>query len=321
MSRLVKKLGLIFMAFVLLVSSFSFMNLTTVKAAEAGNTKITIGTIKNTSAVPVVMGKLGHTFTRNNVEVDVKSFDNNTELNEAIAQGTVNVAVTNLVSYASIAKDNSIWKIAGTMPGYYSLVANKKFKSIKSLKGKTIAVDKKDMSKLYLKNLLKKNKVKLSGVKLSQVDSEADRAAAVKDGKADAAVVEETSLSQAKANGAKVLNVQKSKSDNGNIIIMSTKFTSKNASSTNIVISTINEEIKTLNDSDSYMLGNDVFRQWNITSEAAAKLNKQDVSFKKVHRVKKNDFNKAFKYAKSQKLYKGKVNYKKSNLKIKEVKK
>lgn len=312
MSRFVKKIGLIFAAFVLVLSSLSFVRLTTVKAAEAGTAKITIGTIKNASAVPAVMGKLGHEYNDHNIEVDIKSFDTNKELNDAISQGTVNVAITDLVSYASIANKNTSWKVVGTMPGYYGLVANKKYKSIKSLKGKTIAIDKNDSSKMYLKDLLKKNKMKLSSVKLSQVDSENDRVAAIKSGNADAAVAEDAALSQAKADKDKLLNKQSSKKDNGSVIIMDKKFSSKNTSSSKILLKTINSQIKTINSSDSYMLANDSFRQWNVSSEAAAELNKEEVSFPQIHKVKKADFNKAMKYAKSQKLYSGKISYKKS---------
>jgi ABC-type nitrate/sulfonate/bicarbonate transport systems, periplasmic components len=134
----------------------------------------------------------------NNLNVDVKAYDSTKELNSAISDGTVNAAVTDLVNYAAISKQHSNWKIAGTMPGYYGLVANKKYKSVKKLKGKTIAVDKADYSKYYLKNVLKKSKLKLSSVKLKQIDSEKDRVSALKSGDVDAAVLQDPSISEAK---------------------------------------------------------------------------------------------------------------------------
>jgi len=323
MSRSLKKIGLIFATLLLVLGLLPFVGLTTANAAEVGKTgndAVTIGTIKNTAAMPAVMAKTNNSFVKGNVTVDVKSFDSNNELNDAIAQGTVNVAVTNLVSYASLVKKNPKWKIAGTLPGYSALVANKKYKSIKSLKGKTIAIDKKDTSKQYLKGLLKKHGMKLSSVKLSQVDADSTRVDSLKSGKIDAAVLEDPSISNAKANGAKVLNRQGVNKDNGNILIINNDYAKKNASSTQILISVMNDQIKNVNRLGNYTMANDALRAFNASNGAAVYMNKMDIKFKKIHKVKKSCFNKEFKYAKADKLYKGKINYKSHVLKIKGVK-
>lgn len=318
MSRSLKKIGLIFAALLLILGSLPFFNLN-VQAADTASTaanKITIGTVKNTAAMPAVMANASTEFTRNNVTVEVKSFDSNKELNDAIQQGTVNVATTDLVSYASITKKNPTWKIAGTLPGYSALVANKKYKSVKSLKGKTIAVDKKDSSKLYLKNLLKKNGMKLSSVKLKQVDAESTRTDSLKSGKIDAAVLEDPAISNARANGAKVLNHQSYNKNNGDILIVNNDYAKKNASAVKIMISVMNAQIKKINNMGNYMMANDALSAFNTSSEATGYMNKKmDFTFKKIQKVKKADFNKAFKYAKSQKLYKGKISYKNHLLK------
>lgn len=317
-----KRIGLAFMAFLLVLGSLSFVNQTTVKAADttAGNDKITIGTTKNTAGMPPVMAKVSNEFANNNVDVDVQSFNSNNELNEAISNGTVNVAVTNLVSYASIVKKNPKWKIAGTLPGYYGLVSNKKYKSIKSLKGKTIAVDKKDGSKQYLQSLLKKNKMKLSSIKIKQIDSQSDRVDSLKNGKIAAAILEDPAISNAKSYGSKILNRQKQNADNGNILIMNTDFSSKNESSVKILINVLDNQIKKINKVGNYTMANDALREFKTTDKATGYMNNMDFTFKKIHKVKKSDFNKAFKYAKAQKLYKGKINYKVHVLKIETVK-
>lgn len=320
MSRSLKKIGLIFAAFLLVLGSLPFVGLTTANAADIGNDKVTIGTIKNTAAMPAVMAKTNNSFVKGNVNVDVKSFDSNNELNDAIAQGTVNVAVTNLVSYASLVKRNPKWKIAGTLPGYSALVANKKYKSIKSLKGKTIAIDKKDTSKQYLKSILKKHGMKLSSVKISQVDADSTRVDSLKSGSVDAAVLEDPSISNAKANGDKILNRQGVNKDNGNILIINNDYAKKNASSTQILVSVMNDQIKNVNRLGNYTMANDALRAFNASNGAAVYMNKMDLKFKKIHKVKKSCFNKEFKYAKANKLYKGKINYKSHVLKIKNVK-
>ena len=203
MSRNLKKIAITIATVLLIVGSLPFMSLTA-QAATAGNDKITIGTIKNTAAMPAVMAKDATDFSRNNIDADVKSYDSNEELNAAIANGDVNVATTDLVNFASIVKKNSTWKIVGTLPGYYGLVANKKYKKIKNLKGKTIAIDKKSGSKQYLKSILKKNKVKYSSVRVKQIDADSTRVDSLKSGDIDAAVLEDPSISNAKGNGAKV---------------------------------------------------------------------------------------------------------------------
>jgi len=321
MSRNLKKIALVFAAFLLILGSLPFMSLNTAKAEDtAGTDKITIGTIKNTAAMPAVMANADTQFTTSNVTVEVKSFDSNNELNDAVKNGTVNVAVSNLVSYASIIKTNPSWKIAGTLPGYYGLVANKKYKSIKSLKGKTIAVDKKDTSYQYLKTVLKKNKMKLSSIKVKQIDGDNTRVDSLKSGEIDAAVMEDPSLSVAKGNGAKILNRQKVNNDNGNVLIINNDFAKTNRSSVLIIIDVMNHEIKSINKLGNYMMASDALKAFGATGKAAEYMNNMNVKFKKIHKVKKSCYNKEFKYAKKQKLYKGRVNYKDNTLKLNNVK-
>lgn len=321
MSRNLKKIGLIFAAFLLILGSLPFMGLSTAKAAtEYGNDKVTIGTLKNTAGIPASMAKSGSTFANDNVNADVTTFDSNVQLSDAITNGKVNMAVTDLVSYAAIVKNNSKWKIVGTLPGYYGLVANKKYKSIKSLKGKTVAVDKKDSSKQYLQTILKKNHMKLSSVKIKQVDADSTRVDSLKSGDIDAAVLTDPAISNAKGNGDKILNRQKQGADNGNVLIVNTDYSKKNASAMRSIVSAMNEQIKRINKTGNYMMANDVLRNFGLNDKSVTYLNNMDFKFKKMHKVKKSDFKKAFKYAKSQKLYKGKVNYKADTVKIEGVK-
>lgn len=324
MSRKLKKISLIIAAFLLVIGSLPFMGLVNAKAADtAGTEKVVIGTLKNTASIPVLMGDANTEYSNNDASVSVKSYDTTAELNEAIQNGTVNAAVTDLVGYASLVntKANASWKVVGTLPGYRGLVANKKYKSVKSLKGKTIAVDKNNSSEQYLKTVLKKNKMKASAVKIKQVDSEADRVNSLKSGEIDAAVLTDPEISNAKGNGAKVLSKQKTNSTNGDVFIINNKFASKNASTTRILVYVINKEIKLLNKAGGYGMAGNVLQTLNNAGNGTKYLTKVDVDFKTMHKVKKSDFNKAFKYAKSQKLYKGKVNYKKATLKVDGVKK
>lgn len=325
MSRNLKKMGIVLATILLLLGTLPLIGLSNVKAdtnqtGKYGNDKVVIGTLKNTAAMPAVMASTSGDFSKNNVTAEVKTFDSNNELNEAIKNGTVNVAATNLVSYASLVKSNPSWKIAGTLPGYYALVANKKIKSAKSLKGKTVAIDKKDSSKQYIKNLLKKNKMKYSSIKVKQVDADSTRVDSLKSGEVDAAVLEDPAINNAKANGDKIINREKISGDNGNILIVNNDYAKKNAASTQILVSVMNTEIKNINKIDSYVPASSALREFKVTGKAAESITKMDVSFKKIHKVKKSDFNKAFKYAKSQKLYNGKINYKKSVLKVKGIK-
>ncbi len=303
-----------------MLSSFSFVGVKSVQAADTDQVQYTVGTTKNISSAIAAMGKNRNAYTNNNLNADVKAYDSTKELNSAISDGTVNAAVTDLVNYAAISKQHSNWKIAGTMPGYYGLVANKKYKSVKKLKGKTIAVDKADYSKYYLKNVLKKSKLKLSSVKLKQIDSEKDRVSALKSGDVDAAVLQDPSISEAKVNGDKVLKRDKTKTDNGNVLIVNNDYAKKNESNTNILVNVIKQEIKSINKTGGYMTANNSFSDYGVSGKAVQKLNDTSVKFKTVHKVKKSDFNKAFKYAKQQKLYKGKISYKKANMKIRQVK-
>ena len=319
MSLRLKKIGIIIATVLLLLGSLPFMGHT---AKAAGDDKITIGVLKNTASLPALMADANGEFTQHNISVETKTFDSNSQLNDAIKDGTVNVAVTNLVSYASLTskKANANWKVIGTLPGYNGLVANKKYKSVKSLKGKTIAIDKHDSSKEYLLSVLKKNKMKYSSIKIKQVDNQEDRVSGLKDGSIDAAVLEDPLMSSAKANGGKILNRQKMSADNGNVLIINKDFAKKNTSSTQILVDTLNLEIKMLNNSGSYGMAGSALNKMNYDQKCAETLTKLDINFKKIHKVKKSDFNKAFKYAKAHGLYKGKISYKKDNYKVKNIK-
>jgi ABC-type nitrate/sulfonate/bicarbonate transport systems, periplasmic components len=315
-----KKISIFLVACLLVLSSFSFVGIKNVQAADTDQAQYTIGTTKNIPSAVAEMGKDLNSYTNNNLNVDMKAYDSTKELNSAIADGTVNAAVTDLVNYAAISKKHSNWKIAGTMPGYYGLVANKKYKNVKKLKGKTVAVDKTDYSMFYLKKALKKSRLKLSSVKLKQVDSEADRVSALKSGSVDAAVLQDPSMTEAKVNGAKVLSKDKISADNGNVLIVNNDYAKKNISNTNILCNVIKQEVKKINKSNMYIMLNKTFTSYGTSDKAVAKLNNLDVKFKTIHKVKKSDFKKAFKYAKQQKLYNGKINYKKANMKLRQVK-
>ncbi|WP_334332089.1 ABC transporter substrate-binding protein [Companilactobacillus sp. HBUAS59544] len=313
-----KKIGVFLAACLLVFSTFSFVGIKNVSAAD--DVAYTIGTTKDIPSAIASMGKNLNRYTQNNLNADVKAYDSTKDLNSAITDGTVNAAVTDLVNYAALSKKNSSWKIVGTMPGYFGLASNKNIKSVKKLKGKTIAVDKSNMSYYYLKNLLKKKKVKLSKVHIKQVDSQADRVNALKDGSIDAAVLSDPSLTEAKVNGSKILNQQKKGADNGNVLIVNNDYAKKNISNTNILASVINEQIRTINKTNSYMQMNNSFSEYNVSGKAVTKLNSMDVKFKKMHKVKKSNFKKAYKFAKQQKLYKGKINYKKTTIKVRHIK-
>lgn len=315
-----KKISIFLVACLLILGSFSFVGMKNVQAADTDQAQYTIGTTKNISSAIAQTGEDLNLYTNNNLNADVKAYDSTKELNSAIADGTVNAAVTDLVNYAAISKQHSNWKIAGTMPGYYGLVANKKYKSVKKLKGKTIAVDKTDYSMFYLKKALKQNKMKLSSVKVEQIDSEKDRVNALKSGKVAAAVLQDPAINEAKVNGDKVLEKDKVGADNGNVLIVNNDYAKKNSSNTNILCDVMNQEIMKINKSNLYINMNSAFSAYDVSGDAVAKLNNVDVKFKKMHKVKKSDFNKAVKYAKQQKLYKGKISYKKANMKIKQVK-
>jgi NitT/TauT family transport system substrate-binding protein len=61
-------------------------------------------------------------------------------------------------------------------------------------------------------------------------------------------------------------------------------------------------------------------RDFGISDKGAKYITDMNITFKKIHKVKKSNFKKAFKYAKSQKLFKGKISYNKYTLKVKDVK-
>ena len=174
--------------------------------------------------------------------------------------------------------------------------------------------------KQYLKKILKKNKVKYSSVKIKQIDADGARVDSLKSGDIDAAVLEDPSISNAKGNGAKVLNRQKTGKDNGQVLIANKDFTKKNASSTQILVSVLNTEIKNINKVMGYGAAQAALRDFGINDKGAKYITDMEIKFKKVHKVKKSDFKKAFKFAKSQKNFKGKISYNKYTLKVKGVK-
>jgi hypothetical protein len=116
------------------------------------------------------------------------------------------------------------------------------------------------------------------------------------------------------------LKRDKTKTNNGNVLIVDGNYAQKNISNTNILCNVIKQEIGKINKSNMYIMINKSFSSYGVSDKAIIKLNNENVTFKKMHKVKKSDFNKAFKYAKQQKLYKGKISYKKANMKIRQVK-
>lgn len=309
MTRVMKKLGLIFATLLLLVSSLPLFGSQSVQAADEGtqttaaHNTIKIGTTQSISSLPFYVAQEKKYYEAHNVTVELQQFKTTSELNDAIKNGTVNAAVTDLVNFTTIAKNNKNFKVAGTLTGYNGLVANKKIKNIKNLKGKKIAVDKTDGSMYYLKNVLKKNNLKLSDVKIKNIAEQGSRVDNLKSKKVDAAVVSDPALSNAKHNGAKVLKQQKASNKNGDVIVFNTDITSKQVSDTNNVFNAYADAVKDLN-KQGFAPSDMLLVQLGASRQAASKMNSKDVTFKNSKRVNKKDFKKAAKYAKSQKLIK-----------------
>ncbi|APX71916.1 ABC transporter substrate-binding protein [Companilactobacillus allii] len=322
MSRLIKKMSIVLVGLLILLGLSLKSNISNVKATEdnsADNTKLVIGSTKTVSALPLYIAAQYRYFSQNDISVEMKTYDSTKDLNNAIGNGEVNLAVTDLVNYASLLKQQNDWKIGSTMPGYYGLVANKSIHNIKDIKGKKIAVNKNDGSKYYITKLLKKNHIKISKVKFVQIDSEKKRVSQLKSKKIDAAVLSDPSLSNAKTAGNKILNKGKLSNDNGNILIMSNDVSSKNVTDVNNLYHSIFSATKDFN-KNQYPIATNTLIDFGATKKAREYLFGLDVTMKKSHKVKKTDFKKAFSYAKKQKLYNGKINYKKYQLSIKNIK-
>ncbi|AKP67114.1 ABC transporter substrate-binding protein [Companilactobacillus ginsenosidimutans] len=323
MTRVMKKLGLIFAAVLLLVSSLPLLNTQSAKAADSttdasANTTITIGTTQSVASLPLYVAQGSKYFETHNVTVALKQYKTTSALNDAIKAGTVNAAVTDLVNFTTIQKNNKSWKIASAVTGYNGLVANKKFKNIHDLKGKTIAINKKDGTRLYLKNLLKKNHMKLSDVKLKNVADQSTRTKNLKSKKVDAAVVADPFISNAKKSGAKVINKQNASNKNGDIIAVSSDLTTKKVTDVNNLFNGFDDAVKDLNKmgltpSDTLLL------QLGATRKGAVAMNDLDLKFAKAKRVKIADYDKTVNYAKSYKLIKSKQSLSHSQVKIDKV--
>ncbi|MCH4010082.1 ABC transporter substrate-binding protein [Companilactobacillus sp.] len=321
MTRVIKKLGLIFAALLLVVSSLPLLNAQSVKAADStdqSDATIKIGTTQSLASLPFYVAQEKQFYQEHNITVELQQFKSAGALNDAIKAGSVNAAVTDLVNFTTIAKNNKSWKVTGTLTGYNGLVANKKDKNIKSLKGKTIALDKKDGSKLYLKNLLKKNNMKLSDVKIKNIAEQGKRTSSLKSKKVDAAVVADPFISNAKKSGAKVLNKQKASNTNGDVIAINNDYASKHVTDVNNLFNSYQDATKNLNKqgltpSDSLLV------QLGATRNAAADMNSLDITFKKARRVTVANFDKAVNYSKAQKLIKSRQQLSEVQLKVDKV--
>lgn len=320
MRRVMKKLGLIFAALLLIVSSLPLLSMQDVKAADSTDTTIKIGTTQSVASLPFYVAQDKKYFQAHNVTVELQQFKTPAELNDAIKAGTVNGAVTDLVNFTQIAKKNKSWKVAGTLTGYNGLVANKKFKNVKKLKGKKIAVNKQDGSKYYLQQLLKKNNMKLKDVKIKNVEQQSTRVKQLKSKKVDAAVVADPFITNAKKNGAKVINKQKANAKNGDVIAFSSDIYSKRVTDLNNIFNSYDDAAKELT-KNGLTPADLLLLQIGATRKSAAAMNEMEIKFGNSKRVKSSDFDKAAIYAKKQKLIKTRPSLNSVMVKVDKVKK
>lgn len=320
MRRVIKKLGLIFAALLLVVSSLPLLNTQNVKAADSTDNTIKIGTTQSLASLPFYVAQDKKYFQDHNVTVELQQFKTPGELNDAIKAGTVDAAVTDLVNFTQIAKKNKSWKVAGTLTGYNGLVANKKFKNVKSLKGKKTAVNKQDGTKYYLQKLLKKNNMKLSDVKIKNVDQQASRVKQLKSKKVDAAVVADPFISNAKKNGAKIINKQKANAKNGDVIAFSSAIYQKRVTDLNNIFNSYDDAAKELT-KNGLTPADLLLLQIGATRKSATLMNEFDIKFGNSKRVKSKDFDKAAIYAKKQKLIKTRPSLSSVMVKVDKVKK
>ncbi|WP_169922470.1 ABC transporter substrate-binding protein [Lactobacillus terrae] len=312
MSRFKKFTALLFTA-IIVISAFAGAT-STVKADDEVNT-ITIGAVKGTYAVPLLVAKQYNLDKNNNASIDVKTYNSTKELNDALKAGEITGAFTDLVNYAAITKSTSSYKIVGQSSGYQGLVANKKYKKVDSLKGKTIAVEKNDASKYYLKTILEDNNLKLSDVKIKEIADPSDRVSQLKSKKVDAIVVGDPFITNAEKNGAKVLKKQNINKSNDNVIIMSKESLSTDISNVNMFINVYNDGIKAFN-KGGFTTADQVLVEQGATREAAVKMNDLDIDLSKAKKVKKSDYDRVMKYAKSAKVNTKPAEFKKEFAKL-----
>lgn len=175
-------------------------------------TKISIGTMAAPDSAPLYVAKEKGYFKDEGLDVDLTLFKDPNKRDAAASAGQINAAVVDFTSFTSYMRNNKKdWKLITQLTGRFGIAipANSKIKSVKDLKGKKIANMSRQVTDYYLYKTLKANGVNPNDVEQVNVPQIPQRVEMIKNGQAAAAILPQTFLTLAKAQGCKVLDQSK----------------------------------------------------------------------------------------------------------------
>jgi len=147
-------------------------------------------------------------FEKNGLEIEDKVFSNPGDTMPALIGGHLDLALSTLqnISYAKLSSGTDIKLIYmfDTSNGADAIVAKKEIKSVKDLKGKTVAATLGEVNHMLLITALKENGMSESDIKFVNMNAD-DAGGAFVSGNVDAAVTWEPWVTKAKQSGGHVV--------------------------------------------------------------------------------------------------------------------
>lgn len=178
----------------------------------AKTVKINVATLPAPDSAPIYVAQEKGYFKDEGLDVKTTLFKDANKRDAAASAGQVDAAVVDLTSFTSYMKNNNKdWKLITQLTGRFGVVLakNSKIKDVKELKDKKIANIPHNPTDYYMDMLLKENGMKPNDVKTVIVPQIPQRLEMLKSNQVDAAVLPQTFLTMARAQGLKVLTESK----------------------------------------------------------------------------------------------------------------
>lgn len=204
MNRLKKILALItasFMALSLSACSTSKDN------AAAPKKTLNFGVMSSVDAVPIVIASDKGYFKKQGIEVNLQSFKSAKDRDAAFQSGTLDGIISDQVAICLYQNADFNVKITGATDGDFMLIASPKsgIKSIKDIKGKSVAISEKTIIEYTMDKILIKNSLKPDDAKKTVVPAMPTRLEMLRNNTVDAALLPEPFSNLAMKDGGVLL--------------------------------------------------------------------------------------------------------------------
>lgn len=186
---------------------------------------LSVGVLPDVDSIPLIIAREQGYFKDEGIDVDIQQFKSAKDRDSAFQAGKIDGAVSDVLAAAFAKEGGFDAKITSMTNGSYKLLVNKNagIKSIKDLKGKSVAVSSNTIIEYSTDMMLKEDGLSGSDIKKTPIAEIPVRLEMLQNGKIDGATLPDPLASEALKNGAVLLSSTDKLGINPGVLLFSSK--------------------------------------------------------------------------------------------------